>query len=74
MMTFKLSNDVEVPALGIGTFMLTPDQAEDSVFHALTDGYRMVDTANAYVNEKAVGRAMKKSGVARMDIFLPTKL
>lgn len=74
MMTFKLSNGVEIPALGIGTFMMTPDQAEDSVYHALMNGYRMIDTANAYVNEKAVGRAMKKSGVARENIFLSTKL
>lgn len=74
MMNFKLSNSVEIPALGIGTFMMTPDQAEDSVYHALMNGYRMIDTANAYVNEKAVGRAMKKSGVARENIFLSTKL
>ena len=51
MMTFKLSNGVEIPALGIGTFMMAPDQAEDSVYRALADGYRMIDTANAYVND-----------------------
>ena len=51
-----------------------PDQAESAVLEALKDGYRLIDTANAYVNEKAVGRAMKKSGLAREDIFLETKI
>lgn len=59
---------------GIGTFLLTPDEAENSVTHALKEGYRLIDTANAYVNEKAVGRAFKKSGVDRSEIFLETKL
>ena len=54
--------------------MLSPDEAENSVISALQDGYRLIDTANAYVNEKAVGRAMKKSGIARENIFLETKL
>lgn len=69
-----LNNNVKMPMAGIGTFLLTPDEAEASVLSALKDGYRLVDTANAYVNEKAVGRAMKKSGVAREEIFLETKL
>ena len=59
---------------GIGTFLLTPDEAETSVLSALQNGYRLIDTANAYVNEKAVGRAMKKSGLPREEIFLETKL
>ena len=63
-----------MPMAGIGTFMLTPDEAEASVLSALQCGYRLIDTANAYVNEKAVGRAMKKSGVPRDEIFLETKL
>lgn len=63
-----------MPMAGIGTFLLTPDEAENSVLSALKNGYRLVDTANAYVNEKAVGRAMKKSGVPREQIFLETKL
>lgn len=54
-----------MPMAGIGTFMLSPDEAENSVINALQDGYYLIDTANAYVNEKAVGRAMKKSGIAR---------
>ena len=70
----KLNNGVEMPMAGIGTFMLSPDEAENSVVSALQAGYRLIDTANAYVNEKAVGRAMKKSGVAREEIFLETKL
>lgn len=69
-----LNNGLKMPMLGIGTFMLTPDEAEASVLAALEDGYRLIDTANAYVNEKAVGRAMKKSGLKREEIFLETKL
>ena len=69
-----LNNGVKMPMAGIGTFLLTPDEAESSVLGALKNGYRLVDTANAYVNEKAVGRAMKKSGVPREQIFLETKL
>lgn len=69
-----LNNGIKMPMAGIGTFLLTPDEAEASVLSALACGYRLIDTANAYVNEKAVGRAMKKSGVAREEIFLETKL
>lgn len=69
-----LNNGIKMPMAGIGTFLLTPDQAESTVLEALKDGYRLIDTANAYVNEKAVGRAMKKSGLAREDIFLETKI
>ncbi len=70
----KLNNGVDMPMSGIGTFLLTPDEAETSVTSALQAGYRLIDTANAYVNEKAVGRAIKKSGVDRKEIFLETKL
>lgn len=69
-----LNNGLKMPMAGIGTFLLSPDEAEASVLSALQCGYRLIDTANAYVNEKAVGRAMKKSGVPRRDIFLETKL
>lgn len=69
-----LNNGIKMPMAGIGTFLLTPDQAESAVLEALKDGYRLIDTANAYVNEKAVGRAMKKSGLTREDIFLETKI
>lgn len=60
--------------VGIGTFKLNPDQTEKSVTKALQTGYRLIDTANVYMNERAVGRAMKKSGVPREEIFLETKL
>ena len=69
-----LNNGIKMPMAGIGTFLLTPDEAEASVLNALACGYRLIDAANAYVNEKAVGRAMKKSGVSREEIFLETKL
>ena len=73
-MKFTLSNGIEMPAVGIGTFLMQPDQAEQAVLTALQMGYKMIDTANAYMNERAVGRAMRKSGVAREDIFLSTKI
>ena len=69
-----LNNGVKMPMAGIGTFLLSPDEAEASCVSALASGYRLIDTANAYVNEKAVGRAMKKSGLQRKEIFLETKL
>lgn len=75
MMNYRtLYNGVEMPMVGIGTFLLTPEQAEIACLSALRDGYRLIDTANAYVNERAVGRAMRKSGIPREDIFLETKL
>lgn len=70
----KLNNGVNMPMAGIGTFLLSPDEAEASVVSALQAGYRLIDTANAYMNEKAVGRAIKKSGIDRKEIFLETKL
>lgn len=69
-----LNNGIKMPMAGIGTFLLTPDQAESAVLEALKDGYKLIDTANAYVNEKAVGRAIKKSGLAREDVFLESKI
>lgn len=69
-----LNNGIKMPLAGIGTFLLSPDEAEASVLAALQCGYRLIDTANAYVNEKAIGRAMRKSGIPREEIFLETKL
>ena len=69
-----LNNGIKMPMAGIGTFLLTPDEAEASVLSALQCGYRLIDTANAYVNEKAVGRAMRKFRIPRDEIFLETKL
>ena len=69
-----LNNDVKCPVIGIGTFMLSPEDAENSVREAIKMGYQLVDTANAYVNERAVGRGIKESGAACGDVFLSTKL
>ena len=71
---FRLNNGIEMPMAGIGTFMMSPAEAESAVESALRSGVRLIDTANAYANESATGRAMKKSGVAREEIFLVTKL
>ena len=69
-----LNNGINCLVVGIGTFMLSPKDAENSVREALKMGYRLIDTANAYVNERAVGRGMRDSGVKREEIFLSTKL
>ena len=78
METVKLYNNVEVPVLGIGTFMISPEDTEKSVYSALKLGYRMIDTANAYMNEEAVGKALKKAVndgiVAREEVFVSTKI
>ena len=74
MEKMKLNNGIECPVVGIGTFMLSPADAENSVREALKMGYSLVDTANAYVNERAVGRGIRESGVASEDVFLSTKL
>lgn len=71
---FELNNGVRMPMEGLGTFLLSPKDAEESVYNALRDGYRLIDTANAYMNERGVGRGIKRSGVKREDIFLVTKL
>ncbi|MBE6514159.1 MAG: aldo/keto reductase [Thermoplasmata archaeon] len=70
----KLNNGIECPEIGIGTYMLSPEDAENSVREALKMGYRMIDTANAYVNERACGRGIRESGVDRSEIFVSTKL
>ena len=74
MEKITLNNNLECPKLGIGTFMLSPQQAENSVREAIRMGYSLIDTANAYVNERACGRAIKSSGVKRDDVFISTKL
>ena len=70
----ELNNKMKCPVVGIGTYTLSPADAEKSVREALKMGYSLVDTANAYVNERAVGRGIKDSGVKRENIFLSTKL
>ena len=65
MENMKLNNNLECPMLGLGTFMLSPEDAYTSTLEALKMGYSLIDTANAYVNERAVGRAIKDSGIER---------
>ena len=74
MESLKLNNGIEMPMAGIGVFMMTPDQAEAAVESALKSGIRLIDTANGYMNESGTGRGIQKSGVAREEIFLVTKL
>ena len=74
MQTIKLNNGIECPVIGLGTFMLSPADAQNSTREALKMGYRLIDTANAYVNERAVGRGIRESGVSRNEVFLSTKL
>lgn len=74
MQTIKLNNGITCPVIGLGTFMLSPADAQKSTREALKMGYRLIDTANAYVNERAVGRGIKESDVARKEVFLSTKL
>ena len=74
MQTIKLNNEITCPVIGLGTFMLSPADAQNSTREALKMGYRLIDTANAYVNERAVGWGIKESGVKRSEVFLSTKL
>ena len=74
MKKIKLSNGVEIPQLGYGVYQVEPDECEHCVMDALSVGYRMIDTAQAYLNEEAVGNAWKKSGVNRDEIFLVSKV
>ena len=68
-----MNNGVEIPQVGLGTYLLEPDDAQASVTYALNNGYTLIDTANVYVNERAVGRGMRASGKNREQIFLETK-
>ena len=70
----ELNNGIKMPTVGIGVFTFTPEEAEKSVEAALKSGYHLVDTANAYVNERGTGRGIKNSGVKREDVFVSTKL
>lgn len=74
MKYFELNNGEKMPVIGLGTFLLSPSDAEEAVYNALECGYRLIDTANAYMNERAVGRGIKRSGVPREEIFLESKL
>src|SRR6187399_205075 len=75
MQTVQLNNGVEMPILGFGVFQVTDaDECERSVYEAIGTGYRLIDTAAAYLNEEAVGRAIERSGVGRKELFITTKL
>ena len=74
MQNIKLNNGVEMPVLGYGVFQVPPQEAERCVSDALSVGYRLIDTAQAYFNEDGVGEAVAKSGIKREDLFLVTKV
>ncbi|MFD6275127.1 aldo/keto reductase [Streptomyces sp. NPDC060209] len=74
MQTVTLNNGVEMPILGFGVYQIPPEQTEQAVIDALAAGYRSLDTAAAYGNEEAVGRAIRTSGIPRQDLFVTTKL
>jgi len=74
MQNVTLNNGVQMPILGFGVYQIPPEDTERAVTEALAAGYRLLDTAAAYGNEEAVGRAVKDSGIARDDLFVTTKL
>ncbi|MDH6701274.1 aldo/keto reductase [Streptomyces griseoviridis] len=74
MQTLTLNNGVEMPALGLGVFQTPPDETRAAVTAALDLGYRHIDTAAAYGNEREVGEALRDSGVPREDVFVETKI
>lgn len=75
MKKVKLNNGVEMPILGFGVFQVTDlSECERSVIDAIETGYRLIDTAQSYMNEEAVGKAIKQSGVPREELFITTKL
>jgi diketogulonate reductase-like aldo/keto reductase len=74
MQTVTLNNGIEMPILGFGVYQVGPDETEAAVSAALAVGYRSIDTAAAYGNEEAVGAAIRKSGIARDELFVTTKL
>lgn len=75
MKSFKLNNGVEMPSIGLGVFQISDHrQCMEAVLDAISVGYRMIDTAAAYMNEEAVGEAIRNSGIGREDLFITTKL
>ena len=74
MQEITLSNGVKMPQMGYGVYQVSPGEAERCVSDALSVGYRMVDTAQAYANEEGVGSAVKKSGIARDEVFIVSKI
>lgn len=74
MQYIQLSDNQQMPMLGFGVFQIAPEQTEQAVLNAIKAGYRHIDTAQAYLNEKEVGQAIAKSGVAREELFITTKV
>ena len=74
MNRITLNNNIQMPMLGFGTFLMGGSECEESVLAAIRSGYRMIDTAEAYRNEEAVGSAIVKSGIPREELFLVTKV
>src|SRR3954447_24650413 len=74
METITLNNGVEMPALGLGVFQTPPEETRDAVRAALGSGYRLIDTAASYGNEREVGEAVRSTGVDRSEVFLETKI
>lgn len=74
MQTIKLNNDVEIPVLGYGVYQVSPEECENCVLNAISAGYRLIDTAQAYYNEEGVGAAITKCGVPRDGLFITTKV
>ena len=74
MQTIKLNNGIEMPIIGYGVFQVSPEECERCVLNAISAGYRLIDTAQAYYNEEGVGKAVTKSGVNRDELFLTTKV
>jgi diketogulonate reductase-like aldo/keto reductase len=72
--SFTLNNGVEIPAVGFGVFQAAPEETVTAVETALAAGYRHVDTAAAYFNEREVGEAIRRSGLARSEVFIETKV
>ena len=70
----KLNNDIEMPILGYGVYQVTPEECERCVSDAISVGYRLIDTAQAYGNEEGVGNAIRKSNIPRKDLFITTKV
>jgi diketogulonate reductase-like aldo/keto reductase len=72
--TLQLNSGVSMPALGLGVFQSPPEETVGAVETAIRDGYRLIDTAAAYLNEEQVGEGIRRSGVDRAELFVTTKL
>lgn len=71
---FTMSNGVQIPKIGLGTWMIDDNNVADAILHAANAGYRHFDTAQGYGNERGVGKGIRECGVPRSDLFVTTKL